>query len=179
MFFLETQPVLPDSIISAGDVLFGSPTIVPSQESVPPSPPPPVAAVAAQTDRQMHATIGEPPPGKEKSLKQKGRNLAEYLAMASKVRQELPPRKQAGAFVEAFVDGLDDADVRKALEERMDQEGWSWHVVEVFLASIIISEEQQQQPRDESFDHVLKRQRRKRRYIPIVPVDEEEEDLPF
>ena len=101
-------------------------------------------------------------------IKQDGRSLSEYLSLTEARRGQLPPRKREGRIVEAFVAGLDDGDVRGRLEERLDKEGWMWGVLETAVQRIVKERERSQRT-----DQPVKKSK-KRRCIPIVPVDEED-----
>ncbi|TQB69470.1 hypothetical protein MPDQ_001830 [Monascus purpureus] len=136
------------------------------------------------------------------NLKQRERTLSEYLSFAVEVRRQLPPRKREGVIVEAFVGGLDNLYTRELLEKQMDRDGWSWGVLETVLNNIIseqggrdvqaISDGIGSNARGETTDskgstgcrpdghgmandtNLKQRHRKKRRCIPIVPVDEDD-----
>lgn len=101
-------------------------------------------------------------------IKQDGRSLSEYLSLTEARRGQLPPRKREGRIVEAFVAGLDDGDVRGRLEKRLDEEGWMWDVLTTVVHGIVRDREASRQP------DRPKHKSKKRRCIPIVPVDEED-----
>ena len=133
-------------------------------------------------------------------LKQSGMSLSEYLSCATEAKRRLLPRVQEGVVVEASVRGLDDQQIQKCLERRMDREGWNWNVLETALKDFI-SEQKPHQGRGvneaeqlntgvvsggrgndsrpgahEMTEDYRPRQRpaKKRRFIPIVPIDEED-----
>lgn len=135
------------------------------------------------------------------NLKQRERTLSEYFSFAVAVRRQLPPRKREGVIVEAFVGGLDNLSTRELLEKQMDREGWSWSVLETVLSNVIseqggrdvqaISDGIGSNACGENTDNKgstgcrpdghemandtnLKQRHRKRRCIPIVPVDEDD-----
>lgn len=126
-------------------------------------------------------------------LHQNGTTLAEYFSFASEIRRRLPPRKREGVIVEAFMAGLDDQVTRRVLEEGMDEEGWGWCVLERLLGSVTIIGGQghdhghhQEQGQEQAVggdvggtktgNNSMRKQksRKRRRCIPIVPVDEDD-----
>lgn len=143
--------------------------------------------------------LGKPNGSGVDALKQDGRSLEEYLNFALEVRRRYPQRRREGGIVEAFIDGLDDQDFRVGLEEELVRGGWRWGVLESMLKRVI---EQQRQPGEavggdrvgvtgsgheghgevpeeqgKTNGAVLTKQKekgKKRRHIPIVPVDEED-----
>ena len=101
-------------------------------------------------------------------IKQDGRSLSEYFSLTEAGRGQLPPRKREGRIVEAFVAGLDDVDIRGRLEKRLDEGGWMWSVLETAVLKIVRERESSRRT-----DQPVKKSK-KRRCIPIVPVDEED-----
>lgn len=122
-------------------------------------------------------------------IKQEGRDLGEYLSHAEEVRAQLPPRKREGRIVERFVRGLDDPGTRCFLEGQMDRTGWSWdalativHEIEKQRVQTLVLQQQVKLETGRDGGTVqavadgtaLKKGKRQRRFIPIVPVDEED-----
>lgn len=120
----------------------------------------------ARDDLQM--TEPDPDEDDYRMIKQNGRSLSEYFSLTEAGRGQLPPRKREGRIVEAFVAGLDDGDVRGRLEERLDEEGWMWSIVAAVVQRVVRERE-----RSRRTDQPVKKSK-KRRCIPIVPVDEED-----
>lgn len=103
-------------------------------------------------------------------IKQNGRSLLGYFALTEAGRGQLPPRKREGKIVEAFVAGLDDADTRVLVERHLDANGWMWNVLATVVQRIVREQGQTAQTDQPQ----AKRKSKKRRCIPIVPVDEED-----
>lgn len=120
----------------------------------------------AHDDLQM--TEPDPDEDDYRMIKQDGRSLSEYFSLTEVGRGQLPPRKREGRIVEAFVAGLDDGDVRGRLERGLDEEGWMWGVLEAVVQRVVRERE-----RSRRTDQPVKKSK-KRRCIPIVPVDEED-----
>lgn len=118
--------------------------------------------------RDDQKTEPDPDEAEYSMIRQDGRSLSEYFSLTEVGRCQLPPRKREGRIVEAFVAGLDDGDVRGRLEERLDKEGWMWGVLETAVQRIVKERERSQRT-----DQPVKKSK-KRRCIPIVPVDEED-----
>ncbi|KAI9927787.1 hypothetical protein AWENTII_012569 [Aspergillus wentii] len=118
-------------------------------------------------------------------MKQNGRGLAEYFSFAESTRMKLPPRRREGLVVEAVVAGLDDLKVRDLLERQMDDAGWSWDVLAALLRGMVREQERKTfdiQSAEAGTVHattngtaVKPRQRKRRRFIPIVPADDEDD----
>lgn len=125
-------------------------------------------------DQPVHArdhlqkTEPDPDEAEYSMIKQDGRGLSEYFSLTEAGRGQLPPRKREGRIVEAFVAGLDDVDVRGRLEKRLDEEGWMWGVVTTVVQGIVREREASRQTDRPKYKS------KKRRCIPIVPVDEED-----
>lgn len=125
-------------------------------------------------DQPFHArnylqkTEPDPDEADYSMIKQDGRSLSEYFSLTEAGRGQLPPRKREGRIVEAFVAGLDDVDVRGCLEKRLDEEGWMWGVVTTVVQGIVKEREASRQTKRSNYKS------KKRRCIPIVPVDEED-----
>jgi hypothetical protein len=125
-----------------------------------------------------------------RQIRQGGRDLGEYLSSVEDVRAQLPPRKREGEVVEAFLRGLVDAGTRGIVEREMDRAGWSWDT----LAKIVRDEVERQhgqavalkravkadvKQRVESKQalrevHMSRPRKKQRRFIPIVPADEDD-----
>ncbi|PYH93820.1 hypothetical protein BO71DRAFT_380812 [Aspergillus ellipticus CBS 707.79] len=125
---------------------------------------------------------------------QGGRSLEEYLAAAERMRVELLLRKGEGEIVEAFVRGIDDVGVQIRIEREVslgEGGGWSWDGVKDIVQKIMKGdigggEERGKvgEGRDDgdvvkeaSKNVERKKKRKQRRFIPIVPVDEEDADI--
>jgi hypothetical protein len=65
-------------------------------------------------------------------IRQDDQDLPHYLAMASTLRSQLPPRKQEGNMTEAFFEGLKDDNVKQSMEQYLDKYGWIWSNLEHF-----------------------------------------------
>ena len=107
-------------------------------------------------------------------IKQDGRGLLEYFTFAEDTRSQLPPRKREGGIVEVFVGGLDDTEVRGYLEKRLDQDGWAWNALGVLVQKIAKGLDTPKKRNRVEDEREVKRKSKKRRYIPIVPVDEDD-----
>lgn len=134
--------------------------------------------------------ITEPDSAMLRRIRQGGRDLGEYLSSVEGLRAQLPPRKREGEIVEGFVRGLDDAGTRGRVEGEMDRAGWSWDT----LAKIVRTEiekrhgqamalkravkadvEQRVEAKQAPGEAHMSRPRKKqRRFIPIVPADEDD-----
>lgn len=108
-------------------------------------------------------------------IKQDGRGLLEYFTLAEVTRSQLPPRKREGGIVEVFVGGLDDTEMRGYLEKRLDEDGWAWNALGVLVQKIVKGlDTPKRRARVEDEREVKRKTTKKRRYIPIVPVDEDD-----
>lgn len=70
-------------------------------------------------------------------IRQGDQTIDEYFACTSRIRAELPRRKQEGHIVEAFFDGISEHTeegrvVKAALEDYLDKAGWIWSNLEIF-----------------------------------------------
>lgn len=95
------------------------------------------------------------------ALKQDGRPLQSYLELGESVLAKLPRRREA-RVVESFWEGLADAEIKNAVEERMDRGGWTWSILREAITSLI------PQPNGWNRQGELVRRRKKRRIIPLV-----------
>lgn len=66
------------------------------------------------------------------TLKQDKLSLAAYYEHAAQLRSRMPRRKQEGHIVEAFVDGVSDATIKKSMEWYLDETAWIWSNLEQF-----------------------------------------------
>lgn len=107
-------------------------------------------------------------------MKQDGRGLLEYFTFAEVTRGQLPPRKREGGIVEVFVGGIDDTEMRGYLEERLDEDGWAWNALGVLVQKIVKGLDTPKKRTRVEDEREVKRKTKKRRYIPIVPVDEDD-----
>ena len=108
------------------------------------------------------------------NIKQDGRGLLEYFNFAEVTRSQLPPRKREGGIVEVFVGGLDDTETKSHLEKRLDEDGWAWNALETLVQKIAKGLDTPKKRNRVEDEREVKRKRKKRRYIPIVPVDEDD-----
>lgn len=120
-------------------------------------------------------------PDLTQTMHQNQRPLGEYLAYAEHARFQLPPRKREGRVVEAFLEGLDETEVRVGLEREMDYEGWAWEVMKRALSRVIwerqqrcisISKDAGGSPGREKAVY----KRKSKRCIPIAPADDDDDD---
>ncbi|KAF7117848.1 hypothetical protein CNMCM5793_007151 [Aspergillus hiratsukae] len=146
---------------------------------------------SSQVDHYLEKErIDEPDSAMLRQIKQGGRDLGEYLSSVEGLRAQLPPRKREGEIVEVFVRGLDHAGTRGIVEGEMDRAGWSWDT----LAKIVRDEierqhgqavalkravkadvEERVEPKQDAGGVYMSRPRKKqRRFIPIVPADEDD-----
>ncbi|KAK2770387.1 hypothetical protein FQN53_005552 [Emmonsiellopsis sp. PD_33] len=118
-------------------------------------------------------------------------HLTEYLSRGEDVLASFP-RREESRIVQAFWDGLGDSWFKKAMEQKLDEEGWRWEVVKGVVANMHESVDGlskdmplPEQERDGGDRSLLahdgagekKRKTKKRRMIPVIwPVDGEEED---
>jgi hypothetical protein len=65
-------------------------------------------------------------------IRQDDQDLPHYLAIASTLRSQLPPRKQEGSMTEAFFEGLKDDNIKQSMEQYLDKYGWIWSNLEHF-----------------------------------------------
>lgn len=124
-------------------------------------------------------------------MKQCGRSLADYLAVAEGMRCGLQAQRGEGEVVRAVVRGLDDSGIRALIEGEMNNAGWSWSALRAVMLKVIKDREMPiQEPVNEnetpngndklessSAPQVQRKRQRTRRYIPIVPADEEDERI--
>ena len=108
------------------------------------------------------------------NIRQNGRGLLEYLNFAEVERSQLPPRKREGGIVEVFVGGLDDTETKSYLEKRLDEDGWAWNALGVLVQKIAKGLDTPKKRNRVEDEREVKRKSKKRRYIPIVPVDEDD-----
>lgn len=122
-------------------------------------------------------------------MKQGGRSLGDYLAAAEGIKLGLLPQRGEGEVVRAVVRGLDDSDIRALIEEEMSHVGWSWSALRAVMLKVIEDREmpiQEPVKKSETSNENVKlestsdpqvqhKRQRTRRYIPIVPADEEDE----
>lgn len=107
-------------------------------------------------------------------IKQDGRDLLEYFTLVEVTRSQLPPRKREGGIVEVFVGGLDDTEMRGYLEKRLDEDGWAWNALGVLVQKIVKGLDTPKRRARVEDEREVKRKTKRRRYIPIVPVDEDD-----
>ncbi|RAH60702.1 hypothetical protein BO85DRAFT_509710 [Aspergillus piperis CBS 112811] len=124
-------------------------------------------------------------------VKQGGRSLADYLAAAEGIRCGLQAQRDEGEVVRAVVRGLDDSGIRALVEEEISHVGWSWSALRAVMLKVMEDREMPiQEPVKESetpnnhdklesinAPQVQRKRPRTRRYIPIVPADEEDERI--
>lgn len=117
------------------------------------------------------------------------RSLCEYLLAVENIRAELPVWEQEGCILDEFVRGLDDPEATAVAEEYMNYYGKMWSVIKTSLLRIINNREaqaanaekqvpQDTQNKDESVGKAKANgehhKPKKRRFIPIVPPDEDD-----
>ncbi|PWY68320.1 hypothetical protein BO83DRAFT_450424 [Aspergillus eucalypticola CBS 122712] len=124
-------------------------------------------------------------------LKQGGRSLADYLAAAEGMRCGLQAQRDESEVVRAVVRGLGDSGIQAFIEEEISHVGWSWSALRAVMLKVIRDRELPiQEPVKEnemsnenvkveptSVPQVQRKRPRTRRYIPIVPADEEDERI--
>ncbi|OOG00154.1 hypothetical protein ASPCADRAFT_127018 [Aspergillus carbonarius ITEM 5010] len=117
-------------------------------------------------------------------MKQGGKSLAEYLSAAEGMSPRLRLQNDEEEILEAFVRGLDDLSVQILIEKEMSRVGWTWDAMRAVLqlvvrpkGSPIKVDKMADRVIKQDGDHVMRKQRNMRRFIPIVPADEEEDDL--
>ncbi|GAT23870.1 similar to An02g11670 [Aspergillus luchuensis] len=124
-------------------------------------------------------------------VKQGGRSLADYFAAAEGMRRGLQAQRDEGEVVRAVVRGLDDSGIRALIEEEISHVGWSWSALRAVMLKVMEDREMPiQEPVKESempncnvkvestnAHQVQHKRQRTRRYIPIVPADEEDERI--
>ena len=75
------------------------------------------------------------------NLKQKDSSLSDYLLRGIELARDTPRRKE-GLLVNAFVDGMDRAQPRSALEAWLDGGGWYWQRAESYIQGVIDRDKQ-------------------------------------
>ncbi|PWY70347.1 hypothetical protein BO94DRAFT_550656 [Aspergillus sclerotioniger CBS 115572] len=116
-------------------------------------------------------------------MKQGGRSLAEYLSAAEGMTPRLHLQNAEEEILGAFVRGLDDLDVQILIEKEMSRVGWTWSAMRAILqaairvreAPIKVDKTADRGVKQNNVDHVKSKQRKTRRFIPIVPADEEDD----
>ncbi|KAL3259946.1 hypothetical protein ABHI18_004967 [Aspergillus niger] len=124
-------------------------------------------------------------------MKQGGRSLAEYMAAAEGIKLGLQTQRGEGEVVRAVVRGLDDGSIQTLIEEEMSRAGWTWNALRDAMLKVI----QEREPsvpepvmtsktsngnvklESTNAPHVQRKRQRARRFIPIVPADEEDERI--
>lgn len=149
---------------------------------------------------QLHQPSREP---SSIQLVQGSLSLLEYLQLGEEMRARFTGRRQEGRVVEAFWEGMNAGDAKRRLEEMLERDGWVWEVArEVCVREgelkgdanrresikkggegvsgvgkegndLLAFNESKEEKREDEKCAVEKR-KRKRRFIPVVPIDEEE-----
>ncbi|KAL1991602.1 hypothetical protein VTN49DRAFT_4910 [Thermomyces lanuginosus] len=92
--------------------------------------------IQVQTTTNYPMATAPPPTQAQGSLlqtlKQDTMTLAAYYEHAVQLRSRMPRRKQEGHIVEAFVDGVSDASIKKSMEWYLDETAWIWSNLEQF-----------------------------------------------
>ena len=116
------------------------------------------------------------------SIRQKLRTLEEYISLTDALRARHASIPEE-SFVMAFMAGLDDDDLRMQIVDVTRHAGLSWDSV---VSSVQSKGQGSKKPTDSNNEHVPgrqnvatrstgKRKENRRRTIPIVPADEEDE----
>ncbi|RDW86645.1 uncharacterized protein DSM5745_03287 [Aspergillus mulundensis] len=129
------------------------------------------------------------------SLIQDGRSLGAYLQYAVSLRKRPRFTIPDGTYIPAFMAGLKDEGLKKRLKEHTRRAGVSWSNVLSFMEAEIAKLGQDQKDEEQVDEDVMRtpvkrdseglgrgpfgfrKENRPRRSIPIVPVDEEDEQL--
>ncbi|THC88403.1 hypothetical protein EYZ11_012153 [Aspergillus tanneri] len=164
---------------SLSETTWGSPSLSGEQES------------QSQTNRIPERNI-EPDESVGQLMKQNGRTLVDYLSHAERIQSRMLQSGvgQKTPMVEAFVQGVDGPSTRTMLEERLRFAGYSWQALTGVIHDIVEKSEvrmvEKSGPvegngsigsttgRTPAENQSKCRPKRKRRFIPIVPADEEE-----
>ncbi|KAL4918844.1 hypothetical protein BDW62DRAFT_200484 [Aspergillus aurantiobrunneus] len=140
----------------------------------------PLRKEITKSDPEDHKTL--------ESICQEGRTLNEYLQLTEALRARHPSIPEE-MLVTAFIGGFDDEDLRKRIFNLTRHSGLSWESVVSFVQgaiidSAVLGKVTGEKRGDKSMDVSAKREaasrpvnkrEEKRRTIPIVPVDEEDE----
>lgn len=138
------------------------------------------------------------------TLVQGSLSLSEYLQLGEEMRAKFPGIRQEGRLVEAFWQGINDGEVKKGMEERLERDGWVWEAIRKGCdshneqkgktdegglndkkAEAVGGATEQVNPwpldnadgemhKKHEAGPVEKARKRKRRFIPVVPIDEDE-----
>ncbi|KAL6232534.1 hypothetical protein BDW75DRAFT_19101 [Aspergillus navahoensis] len=125
-------------------------------------------------------------------IRQAGRSLKEYLQFTDSIRRS-PPQVPEEALVMAFINGLDNENLKKRFQEVTSHAGLSWKSVASHVEQVILEQGQGQANEEQVNEKVVqtpvkgdapglgggslgnRRENRPKRSIPIVPPDEEDD----
>ncbi|KAE8407310.1 hypothetical protein BDV37DRAFT_280215 [Aspergillus pseudonomiae] len=121
-------------------------------------------------------------------FRQNARPLGAYWSYAIDTRIQLPLWMKSSDIAKAFVDGLEDTATRDLMERKLYAAGWSWDVLAEVMHNKLNEKKSQTvkspvrmkagsgKPGEASKPNtpIKHKKKRKRRVIPIVPVDEDD-----
>ena len=131
--------------------------------------------------------------GKQKTqedIRQAGRSLKGYFQFADSIRKSCPVPEEA--FIRAFINGLEDEDMKKRVREITSHTKLSWKNMASHVEQVILEHEQGQEIEKQAHGKVAqipmkrdaaglgrgslgnRRENKLRRSIPIVPPDEDD-----
>jgi hypothetical protein len=108
------------------------------------------------------------------SLAQRDTSLSSYIELGESVLARFPRKRDEAKVVEAFWEGLADSRIKGSVEQILDRDGWTWKVV-LEAAEDFIPDKPPPHP-SRLGDNMQGTRRKRKRFIPIVFSNGEEQD---
>lgn len=145
-----------------------------------------------------HRVRRDPEPIEPVLFKQGKESISEYFKLFCVRRAELLPSERESKAVELFLAGMEDITKRLLIEDRLDQEGWTWEALTGIIRDVVYplrKLRKLQRTESNGFQRVNQSQgqghgqdraasnhpgpggrirAKPKRHIPIVPADEED-----
>lgn len=129
----------------------------------------------------------------QEEIRQAGRSLKGYFQFADSIRRRSCPQIPEEALIRAFINGLEDEDMKKRMRETTSHTKLSWKSMASHVEQVILEHEQGQEIEKQAHGREAqipmkrdaaglgrgplgnRRENKLRRSIPIVPPDEEDD----